>query len=111
MGSASDPLMKLRPVTFRYRSDPSILQYGLIAEQVAKVMPSLAVFGKDGRPDGVSYQNLPVLLLNELQAQQRQDKKQQRRIVRQRAQNGALKAQNSRQQAQIDWLLRKVRGR
>ena len=72
MGSASDPLMKLRPVTFRYRSAPSNLQYGLVAEQVAKVMPTLAVYGQNGRPLTVDFQNLPVLLLNQVQRRQRQ---------------------------------------
>jgi hypothetical protein len=93
MGVASDPLMKLRPVTFRYRSNPSAgLQYGLIAEQVAKVMPTLAVYGNDGRPEMVQYQDLPVLLLNELQKQRRR--------------NDTLEARVVRQQSQIDWLIR-----
>ena len=100
MAGASDPLMKLRPVTFRYRSNPSSLQYGLIAEQVAKVMPTLAVYAKDGRPETVSYQSLPVLLLNMVQQQQRQIR--------------TLEARNHRLthlQSQVDWLMSKERGR
>jgi Chaperone of endosialidase len=43
MGDASDKLMKLRPVSFRYKSDPEgTLQYGLVAEEVARVYRSLS---------------------------------------------------------------------
>src|SRR6476620_2881523 len=90
------PLMKLRAVSFRYRSGAPELHYGLIAEQVAKVFPELAVYGADGLPEAVQYQELPALLLAKVQAQQRQ--------------NDALKAQNRGQQAQINWLMRRVRG-
>ena len=35
MGAVSHELMKLRPVSFRYKNDPQgILQYGLVAEEV-----------------------------------------------------------------------------
>jgi hypothetical protein len=44
MGGASAGLMKLRPVSFRYKDDPSgTLQYGLVAEEVARVYPELVV--------------------------------------------------------------------
>ena len=66
-------LMRLRPVSFRYRTGPPELHYGLIAEQVAKVLPELAVYGEDGLPETVQYQELPVLLLGELQRQQRRE--------------------------------------
>ena len=42
MDAASDKLMKLRPVSFRYRQDPdAIKQYGLVAEEVERVYPEL----------------------------------------------------------------------
>jgi hypothetical protein len=72
--------MKLKPVSFRYRSGPPELHYGLIAEQVAKVLPELAVYGPDGLPENVQYQELPALLLAEIQNQQRQIDRQQRQI-------------------------------
>jgi hypothetical protein len=97
LGSKSDPLMRLRPVSFRYRKGSDELQYGLIAEQVAKVMPTLAVFNDRGLPETVQYQDLPVLLLNEVQAQRRRDARQQ--------------AQIRRQQEQIAWLLKRLRER
>jgi hypothetical protein len=76
MGDASNALMDLRPVTYRYKqaeadgSKP--VQYGLIAEEVDKVMPDLVVYDELGRPDSVSYEILPSLLLNEYQKQSRE---------------------------------------
>ena len=73
MGGASSRLLQLRPVTFRYvqayddGSKP--VQYGLIAEEVAAIFPELAVMNADGQPETVKYQDLSVMLLNELQAQ------------------------------------------
>jgi hypothetical protein len=73
MGDASDKLMTLRPVAFRYKSDPTgPQQYGLIAEEVAKVYPELVVNGADGKPETVAYHLLPAMLLNEVQKQSRE---------------------------------------
>jgi hypothetical protein len=87
-------LMELRPVTFHYKrryiqGQPDPLEYGLIAEGVAKVIPNLVAYGLDGKPYTVRYQELPVLLLAELQRQQ---------------------AQITRQQAEINWLMGQMRG-
>jgi hypothetical protein len=71
MGDASDRLLRLRPVAFRYRQANTDgkrpIQYGLIAEEVAEVFPELVVYNKDGQPETVAYQVLGPLLLNELQ--------------------------------------------
>ena len=78
MGDASDVLMKLRPVVFRYREDvvgaedSKQTQYGLIAEEVEQVAPELVAPDLEGKPYSVKYHELPALLLNELQ-QQRQE--------------------------------------
>ena len=73
MGDASSPLLNLRPVTFRYKqTDPDgtkPIQYGLIAEEVEKVMPDLVVRNEDGSVETVAYHILPSLLLNEYQKQ------------------------------------------
>lgn len=72
MGSNSGRLQQLRPVKFRYKADAQgTLRYGLIAEEVAKVYPELVVRNQNGRIDGVRYDELAPLLLNELQQQQR----------------------------------------
>jgi len=75
MGEASNMLMKLRPVTFHYKSDKTpngrSLQYGLIAEEVEEVAPSLVARSANGEIETVFYQHLTPMLLNEYQKQQR----------------------------------------
>jgi Chaperone of endosialidase len=72
MGSNTAKLQQLRPVTFHLKTDPKgALQYGLIAEEVAKVYPELVIRGEKGRIDGVRYDELAPMLLNEVQQQQR----------------------------------------
>jgi hypothetical protein len=62
-------------VTFRYTQAYSDgakpIQYGLIAEEVAEVFPELAVRDGEGRVETVHYETLNVLLVNEVQKQQR----------------------------------------
>jgi hypothetical protein len=59
MAEASERLLKLRPVTFRYKQPNALgekpIQYGLIAEEVAEVLPELVVRNKAGRPESVAY--------------------------------------------------------
>ncbi len=73
MGDATNAMMKLRPVTFLYKPEfdkgERTLQYGLIAEEVAKVYPELVAYDNDGRPYSVRYQHLATMLLNEVQKQ------------------------------------------
>jgi len=84
MGEASSDLMKLRPVTFRYKqaqedgSHP--LQYGLVAEEVAEVNSGLVQFDKDGQPQTVLYHVLPTLLLNELQKEHQKIEDQEKQL-------------------------------
>ncbi|MGA2189224.1 MAG: tail fiber domain-containing protein [Steroidobacteraceae bacterium] len=68
MGSNTAKLQQLRPVTFRYKADSqNTLRYGLIAEEVANVYPELVVRDQHGRIDGVRYDELAPMLLNEMQ--------------------------------------------
>jgi len=70
MSSNSEKLQQLRPVTFHLKTDPDgTLQYGLIAEEVAKVYPELVIRDETGRIDGVRYDELAPMLLNEVQKQ------------------------------------------
>lgn len=73
MRDASDGILRLRPVIFRYKQrytdGTKPLDYGLIAEEVAEVYPELVVKGPDGQVDTVQYHKLTTLLLNELQKQ------------------------------------------
>jgi hypothetical protein len=71
MGRRSEKLLQLRPVTFHLKAEPrGALQYGLIAEEVAKVYPELVTRDETGEIDGVRYDELAPLLLNEVRRQQ-----------------------------------------
>jgi hypothetical protein len=73
MGSASDRLLQLHPVTFRYKeayaNGEQPLDYGLIAEEVADVFPELVVFNDENQPETVKYRLISSMLLNEVQKQ------------------------------------------
>ncbi len=75
MPDLSTQLMKLRPVMFRYKKPfadgAKPTQYGLIAEEVADVLPYLAVFNDKGQPETVKYHELPTFLLAAYQRQQK----------------------------------------
>jgi hypothetical protein len=81
MGEATERLLKLRPVTFRNKAQPEgRTQFGLIAEEVEKVMPELVVCSSSGEVETVLYHEMPAMLLNELQKQQREIQEQQGQI-------------------------------
>jgi hypothetical protein len=70
MGSNTEKLGQLRPVTFKLKADATgTRQYGLIAEEVAKVYPELVIRNEAGRIDGIRYDELAPMLLNEVQKQ------------------------------------------
>ncbi len=75
MGDSTSALMNLRPVTFLYKPEYAngdrTLQYGLIAEEVAKVYPELVAYDNEGQPYTVRYQYIATMLLNEVQKQYR----------------------------------------
>ena len=59
MDSASETILALKPVTFRYKHelDPDgIPRFGLVAEQVEKVNPDLVVRDDDGKIITVRYE-------------------------------------------------------
>jgi Chaperone of endosialidase len=66
MGQTSEAILACRPVTFQYKSDPTgTAQFGLIAEEVAKVDPDLVVRDAGGEIYTVRYDAVNAMLLNE----------------------------------------------
>ena len=68
MDKASESLLALKPVTFRYKEeiDPTgTTQFGLVAEQVEKVHPDLVVRDAERKPYSVRYDQVNAMLLNE----------------------------------------------
>jgi len=71
----AEALLQLRPVTFRYRhtatdgtNQPP--RYGLIAEEVAELLPQVVARGAGGQVEGIDYFQFPALLVSALQHQQ-----------------------------------------
>src|SRR6202790_4878706 len=87
MDQTSQAILGLQPVTFQYKSDTrGTAQFGLIAEEVAKVNPDLVVRDAEGRPYTVRYEAVNAMLLNEFLKQHGQVVEQQKEIEDLRAQ-------------------------
>ena len=83
MEEASEAILSLRPVTFHYKTDSKgIPQFGLIAEEVAKVNPALVLPDKEGKPYTVRYEAVNAMLLNEFLKEHKRVEKQQATITR-----------------------------
>jgi hypothetical protein len=81
MDKASEAILALRPVTFHYKTDTKgTPQFGLIAEEVAKVIPALVLPDKEGKPYTVRYDAVNAMLLNEFLKARRQIDAQQKQI-------------------------------
>jgi hypothetical protein len=68
MNEASTAILALQPVSFRYKHDldpAGSPQFGLVAEEVAKVNPDLVVRDDEGKPYTVRYDAVNAMLLNE----------------------------------------------
>jgi hypothetical protein len=64
-------LNKLRPVSFTYKKDKTNrMQFGLIAEEVAEILPELVTYDNEGQVHGLKYQMLTPLLVTYIQLQQ-----------------------------------------
>jgi hypothetical protein len=63
---ASESILALKPVTFRYKVHKDTMpNFGLIAEDVAKINPDLVIYDADGNPFTVRYDAVNAMFLNE----------------------------------------------
>ena len=70
--NGSERILGLRPVSFHYKNqDDHRPHYGLIAEEVERVLPDLVVCDPSGETLTVLYDEIPALLVSELQKQER----------------------------------------
>ncbi|MGC3988155.1 MAG: tail fiber domain-containing protein [Chthoniobacteraceae bacterium] len=114
MGEASDAILALKPVTFRYKPelDPAgIPQFGLVAEEVAKVDPDLVARDAKGGIYTVRYEAVNAMLLNEflkehqlVQELQGHDTAAEQKIAEQQREIRALSSRLT----EVDTLLKKV---
>ena len=81
MEKTSEAILALRPVTFHYKNDvKETPQFGLIAEEVAKINPALVLPDQQGEPYTVRYDVVNAMLLNEFLKEHRKVEEQQVRI-------------------------------
>ena len=107
MDKSSEALLALKPVTFHYKNDEqSTAQFGLIAEEVAKVNPELVVRDDDGEIYTVRYEAVNAMLLNEFLKEHRKveqlTKNFEAKIAHQQKQIEALTAGLQKVSAQLE---------
>ena len=106
MAEASAPLLALKPVTFRYKDelDPEkVPQFGLIAEDVAKVDPDLVVRGENGQVTTVRYEAVNSMLLNEFLKEHAAFEKQQVTVRQQETAITQLRQMIAEERSLIGW--------
>src|SRR5207237_4686017 len=104
MGTASEALLGLKPVTFRYKRDidpAGTPQLGLVAEDVEKVNPDLVVRDKEGKPYSVRYDQVNAMLLNEFLKEHRKVEEQQATIAELKKEIETIVAHSKEQDSQI----------
>jgi hypothetical protein len=105
MDKASEVILALKPVTFRYKHDldpEGIPQFGLVAEDVEKVNPDLVARDDHGKAYTVRYEAVNAMLLNEFL-------KEHRKVEEQQATIAQLKAADAKQEEKISALTELVK--
>jgi len=104
MDKESESILALRPVTFRYHKtlDPKgEPQFGLVAEEVAKVNPDLVLRDEEGKPFTVRYEEINAMLLNEFLKEHRKVETQEKKVQQLESTVTRLEAALKQQAAQI----------
>ncbi len=86
MDKASEAILALKPVTFRYKKEidsKGIPQFGLVAEEVEKINPDLIARDADGKPYTVRYDAVNAMLLNEFLKEHRKVEEQSGKLQNQ----------------------------
>ena len=102
MDKASEALLALKPVTFKYNSDKTgKTQYGLIAEEVAEVAPDLVFRDSNGDVQTVRFEQVGTMLLNEFLKEHKKVQDLEATVAQQQKGMEVLTAQLKEQAAQI----------
>ena len=84
MDKASEAILALKPVTFRYKHDldpEGIPQFGLVAEAVERVNPDLVARDDHGKPFTVRYEAVNAMLLNEFLKEHRKVEQLEKQVA------------------------------
>jgi hypothetical protein len=104
MNKASETILALKPVAFRYKKelDPKgTPQFGLVAEEVEKVAPDLVKRDRDGKVQTVRYDAVNAMLLNEFLKAHRRIEEQEHAIAELKAEVAGLTARVNKQAEQV----------
>jgi hypothetical protein len=104
MDKASEAILALKPVTFRYKKEvdsTGIPQFGLVAEQVAKVNPALVDRDGKGEIYTVRYEAVNAMLLNEFLKEHRNVQELEATVAHQQRDIQSLTATLKEQASQI----------
>jgi len=109
MGTSSKAVLALKPVTFHYKGDKTNApQFGLVAEEVAKVNPSLVVRNNKGELHTVRYDAVNAMLLNEFLKEHKTVQELEAKVQKQEAiiaqQQDGFQSKLAQQQKQIEAL-------
>jgi len=112
MDKASEAILALQPVTFRYKHDldpEAIPQFGLVAEDVEKVNPDLVARDDQGKPYTVRYEAINAMLLNEFLKEHRKVEEQAATIAQLKAADAQQSAAMAAQEKELKSLLAAVK--
>jgi uncharacterized coiled-coil protein SlyX len=97
---ASESVLALKPVSFRYKVHKDTKpNFGLIAEEVARVNPDLVIYDADGKPFTVRYEAVNAMLLNEFLKEHCKVEEQERKLAQQETTIAQLKSAVTQQEA------------
>jgi hypothetical protein len=116
MDKASEAILALQPVTFRYKNDldpEGTPQFGLVAEDVEKVNPALVARDEKGKVYTVRYEAVNAMLLNEFLKEHRRVEAleatvtaQQKSFESQQRQSQAIAAQQQKEIKSLSTVLK-----
>jgi hypothetical protein len=112
MDQASEAILSLRPVTFRYKKDldpKATPQFGLVAEEVARVDPDLVARDAAGKPYTVRYDEVNAMLLNEFLKEHRKVEQLETTVARQQKDFASAIAQQTKEIRAVTSQLQEVR--
>jgi hypothetical protein len=104
MDKASEVLFALKPVSFRFNKEydgTQTVAFGLIAEDVAEVAPTLVGRNPKGQPESVRYEQINAMMLNEFLKEHKKVKDLEATVAQQQKGMEILTAQLKEQAAQI----------
>jgi hypothetical protein len=105
MDNSSELIYQLKPMTFRFKKNAEnpnpVLDYGLIAEDVAEVDPALAIRNGEGQIESVRYLAIQNMLLNEFLKEHKKVQELEATVAQQKKDMGVFAAALKEQAAQI----------